>query len=183
MSAGQPTHHEQAAEFARHDAIRCTVLTVSDTRTLDDDSSGDLICEQLNAHNLQCVDRAIVRDDPQSISHQLELWLRRDDVDAILTTGGTGIAQRDTTIEIVNRLIDKRLDGFGELFRMLSYEQVQSAAMLSRATAGLYVGGPDAGTDTFLFAMPGSRNAVALAMEKLIMPELPHLAWERAKQL
>jgi molybdenum cofactor biosynthesis protein B len=104
----------------------------------------------------------------------LRQWLEGEDIDAIFTTGGTGIARRDTTVEVVSRLLDKPLEGFGELFRMLSWDQVGPAAMLSRAVAGL------AG-ETLIFAMPGSTAAVDLAMSKLIVPELPHLIWERRR--
>ncbi len=110
----------------------------------------------------------------REIDAQLRAWLDPPKFDAVFTTGGTGIASRDTTIEVVRQLIDKELEGFGELFRMLSWDEVGAAAMLSRAVAGL------AGR-TLLFAMPGSSNAVKLAMSKLIIPELPHLIWERRR--
>ena len=115
-----------------------------------------------------------MRRDPVGIDRQLRAWLADTSLHAIFCTGGTGIAKRDTTIEVVERLLNKKLDGFGELFRMLSWDQVGAAAMLSRATGGL------AG-ETLLFAMPGSTNAVKLAMEKLLVPELAHLIWERRR--
>ncbi|MBL4700054.1 MAG: MogA/MoaB family molybdenum cofactor biosynthesis protein, partial [Phycisphaeraceae bacterium] len=131
----------------------CAILTISDTRSLDTDSSGHLIAQQLEQAGHHIEDRQLVRDEPPAIKAVLTRWLEDSDILVILTTGGTGIARRDTTIEVVNRLIDKPLPGFGELFRMLSYEQVGPAAMLSRAMAGL------AG-NTFIFTMPGSQNAV-----------------------
>jgi molybdenum cofactor biosynthesis protein B len=117
---------------------------------------------------------AIVKDEPVQIREQLQRWLGEKKFDVICTTGGTGIASRDTTIEVVDRLLTKKLDGFGELFRMLSWHEVGAAAMLSRAIGGL-------SGETLIFTMPGSVNAVGLAMSKLIVPELPHLIWERAR--
>jgi len=148
------------------------VLTISDTRTPATDSGGTVIVEALEAADHTLAARAIVRDQPPAIEAQLRAWIAEPGVQAILTTGGTGIARRDTTVEVVERLIDRPIPGFGELFRMLSYPQVQAAAMLSRALAGLC-------GDTVIFALPGSPDAVRLAMERLIIPELPHLLWER----
>jgi len=161
-------------EAAAGQAVSCAVLTISDTRTKDDDKSGKFIIESLEADGHTVAAYDIVKDDAPAIDTALRGWLERSDVDAILTTGGTGIAQRDTTIEVVGRLIDKPLDGFGELFRMLSWDEVGSAAMLSRSAAGL------AG-EKLIFAMPGSSNAVKVAMQKLILPELRHLVWERRR--
>ncbi len=165
---------QEHRELARDQSAVCAVLTVSDTRTKADDKSGRIIVENLEAAGHAVKAYEIVPDEPDQIEAQLATWLGDGRYDAVCTTGGTGIALRDTTIEIVRRLIDKELEGFGELFRMLSWDQVQAAAMLSRAVAGL------AG-QTLLFAMPGSSNAVQLAMDKLIVPELPHLVWERKR--
>lgn len=162
--------HRQAAEGQ---SATCCVLTVSDTRTEDTDTGGGLICEQLRAADHTIAHYAIVPDEPDAIDAKLRAWLD-DEPDVIITTGGTGIARRDTTIEVVDRMIDKPLEGFGELFRMLSYEQVGAAAMLSRATGGLC-------GETLLFALPGSSKAVELAMSRLLIPELPHLVWERRR--
>jgi molybdopterin adenylyltransferase len=161
-------------EMARGQSALCAVLTVSDTRTEATDEGGRLIRELLGAAGHHIKARAIVKDEPELIETKLRGWLADKAIHVILTTGGTGIARRDTTIEVVGRLLDKRLDGFGELFRMLSWEQVGAAAMLSRALGGL------AG-ETLVFAMPGSLDAVRLAMERLIVPELPHLVWERRR--
>jgi len=156
-------------------AARCAVLTISDTRTAETDKGGRTIIDALEAAGHGVGHYGIVPDDPRKIDGKLRAWLdEADAVDAIFTTGGTGIASRDTTIEVVDRLIDKKLDGFGELFRMLSFDEVGPAAMLSRAIGGL------AG-ETLVFAMPGSTNAVKLAMDKLLVPELPHLVWERSR--
>ena len=158
--------------------MRCAVLTVSDTRTPETDVGGPLIEKFLVKAGHVCAVKAIVRDEPAAIGLQIRGWLDDRSIQAILITGGTGISQRDTTIEVVRRFLSVELDGFGELFRMLSYEQVKAAAMMSRAVAGL------ANTDgrgTFIFAMPGSPNAVETAMSKLIAPQLAHLVWERRR--
>lgn len=165
------TEHHEAARGKR--AV-CAVLTISDTRTEATDTSGRLIRDVLQQHGHRVLHYAIVPDDAPAIDAQLRNWLADPQLQLICTTGGTGIANRDTTVEVVQRLLDKPLDGFGELFRMLSYEQVGPAAMLSRAVAGL-------ADEAFIFAMPGSSKAVDLAMQKLILPELAHLLWERAR--
>ncbi len=145
-----------------------SVLTVSDTRTPDDDASGRLVHSLLEAAGHRVVAYRVLPDEPEVIVGCVKQWLERDDCDAILVSGGTGIAPRDRTYEALSGLLDQRLDGFGELFRMLSYEQVGSRAMLSRALGGIARGKP-------LFSLPGSPAAVRLALEKLILPELGHL--------
>ncbi len=170
MSRSVDEHKHAAAGRA----ARCAVLTASDSRTPETDTGGDRIVSSLEAAGHTVVDRALVRDEPAAIDAVLRDWIGRSDIQVVCTTGGTGVSTRDTTFEVVDRLLDKRLDGFGELFRMLSWSEVGSAAMLSRAVAGL------AG-DTFVFTMPGSPNAVALAMDRLIVPELPHLLFERQR--
>lgn len=163
--------HRQAA---RDQTARCAVLTISDTRTPATDSGGDVIASALGAAGHAISARAIVRDEPPAIDAQVRAWLAEPTIQAVLSTGGTGIARRDTTIEVIGKLIERPIPGFGELFRMLSYEEVGAAAMLSRALGGL------AG-NAVIFCMPGSPNAVRLAMERLIIPELPHLLWERGR--
>ena len=170
MSESTAEHREQA----KGQSATCAVLTVSDTRTKVTDKGGAIIREALAAAGHQVQAYAIVKDEPDQVASQLGQWLATGTYDAICTTGGTGIASRDTTIEVVERLLDKKLEGFGELFRMLSWEEVGPAAMLSRAVAGL------AG-ETLIFALPGSTNAVKLAMTRLIVPELSHLVWERKR--
>lgn len=147
---------------------RCAVLVVSDTRTLDTDRGGALAVELLTAAGHLALRREVVADEPAAIAARLGDWIADPEIDVVVATGGTGIARRDTTIEVVEHRLDKRLDGFGELFRMLGYAEIGSAAMLSRATAGL------AG-ETFVFALPGSTAAVRLALERLVLPELGHL--------
>ena len=150
-------------------SVRCFVLTISDTRTAETDASGDAIAQALTNAGHDVAGRRIVRDDPATVREIVRAESRN--VPVIVTTGGTGITARDSTYEAISALLDKRLDGFGELFRMLSYEQVGSAAMLSRACAG------SIGT-TAIFALPGSEQAVRLAMDKLILPEIGHVVRE-----
>lgn len=159
------------AHAARGGPARVGVLTVSDTRTAANDESGDAAAAILAAAGHVVVRREIVPDEPGRIQEVVLSWLADSDCDAVITNGGTGIASRDRTCEAVSELLDRRLDGFGELFRMLSWSQVGSAAMLSRAVAGIARGKP-------LFAVPGSPAAVRLAVERLIAPELAHLLSE-----
>jgi molybdenum cofactor biosynthesis protein B len=172
-------HESQAAERSRTQPVRCAVLTVSDTRTEQTDRGGPLVERFLREAGHGVIARAIVKDDPPAIEGAIEGWLGDPAIHAVLTTGGTGIARRDTTIEVVRRLITIELEGFGELFRMLSFEQVKGAAMLSRAVGGLVIRNAASGGDTLLFAMPGSLNAIETAMKNLIAPQLAHLVWER----
>ncbi len=171
--------HERAAAAGSRGPVRCAVLTVSDTRTPETDVSGPLVERLLAAHDHLVTQKTIVRDDPDAIAVRLEAWIADDRVQVILTTGGTGIARRDTTIEVVRRLVTVELEGFGELFRMLSYRSIESAAMLSRAIAGLVCRDEGAGGDTFVFAIPGSPDAVQTAVTGLIAPQLSHLVWHR----
>ena len=169
-SSPSSRQHRRAAEGQ---TAACAVLTISDTRTPKTDTGGRLILEALEGAGHRIAHHQIVPDEPRLIQSQLAEWVE-EGMDLIVTTGGTGIASRDTTIEVVERLLDKKLDGFGELFRMLSWEQVGAAAMLSRAVGGLV-------RETLLFALPGSPNAVHLALERLVVPELAHLLWERRR--
>jgi molybdopterin adenylyltransferase len=152
-------------------SVGCAVITVSDTRTEATDTSGRAIVDLLGERGHRVVYRAIVPDDRARIRGAIEEMLARDDVDVVLTTGGTGISARDGTSEVVSGLLDKRLDGFGELFRMLSYDDIGAAAVMSRACAGLARG-------RIVVAMPGSEAAVRLAMHKLLLPELGHMVRE-----
>jgi molybdenum cofactor biosynthesis protein B len=155
-------------------SVACFVVTISDTRTLDTDASGRAIATLLEAAGHAVAGRTIVRDDPDAIRGVLERQLAAPDVQVIVATGGTGITSRDSTYEVVNALLQKRLDGFGELFRMLSYDQIGSAAIMSRACAGLAGG-------RIVVALPGSEAAVRLAMERLLIPELGHLVQQASK--
>ena len=155
-------------------SVRCFVLTVSDTRTDDTDASGRAIAALLTAAGHVVAGRAIVTDEPDLVRTAVERQLASPDVDAIITTGGTGITSRDSTYEVIASLLQKRLDGFGELFRMLSFEQIGPAAMMSRACAGLVSG-------RIVVALPGSEAAVRLAMERLVIPELGHLVQQASR--
>lgn len=157
--------HQQSALKS----VRVSVLTVSDTRTEADDTSGDHIRKVLTGAGHIVVEHAICRDEPTDVQALVLKWLSTGS-QIVITSGGTGITRRDTTYEALDKLIIKRLDGFGELFRMLSFEEVGAAAMMSRATAGTVKGGG------VVLALPGSLNAVRLAMERLVLPELGHLA-------
>jgi molybdopterin adenylyltransferase len=150
-------------------SVSCFVLTISDSRSADDDASGDAIVEALAGGGHAVTGRQIVRDDPSAVREVVAA--QAGQVDAVITTGGTGITSRDSTYEAIAGLLDKRLDGFGELFRVLSYEEIGSAAMLSRACAGT-IG------RTAVFALPGAEHAVRLAMAKLILPEIGHVVRE-----
>src|SRR5215813_14442004 len=155
-------------------SIACFVVTVSDTRDETTDTSGQLIKSLLANENHQLKGYRIVKDEPEQIGALLRDALKQKDVEAIIVNGGTGIAPRDGTYEVVVKLLDKRLDGFGEIFRYLTYQEIGSAAIMSRATAGIVNG-------RVLFSIPGSENAVRLAMEKLILHELGHLVKELTK--
>ena len=150
------------------------VITVSDTRTLADDSGGALLVELIESAGHRVVDRSIVPDEVDAIRAAVDVAVMRDDVHAVLLTGGTGIAARDVTPEALEPILDRVIPGFGELFRALSYQEIGSAALLSRALAGTVRG-------RVVVALPGSRAAIRLAVEKLLLPELPHLASEAAK--
>jgi len=154
--------------------IGCYVITVSDTRTEATDTGGRAVAELLTAAGHEIAGRTIVKDDPDLVRDSIGRQLANPAVQAIITTGGTGITSRDCTYEAVSAMLWKRLDGFGEIFRALSYEQIGSAAMLSRAVAGTIAG-------RVVFALPGSEAAVRLAVEKLIVPELGHLVREATR--
>jgi molybdenum cofactor biosynthesis protein B len=155
-------------------SVRCAVVTISDTRTLATDTGGQTIVDLLNAAGHTVADRQIVPDEPDRIRTLVNRYLDRDDVDAVLLTGGTGLGSRDQTFETLSGLLTKPMPGYGELFRMLSYQEIGPAAMLSRAVGGL-IG------RTVVLTMPGSRAGVRLAMEKLILPELGHLVREATR--
>lgn len=161
--------HRQSAPSS----VPCFILTISDTRTPDTDTSGSIIADLLLEANHGIIGRAIVKDDVGAVTDAVRAQLGGP-ARAIITTGGTGISPRDNTYEAVTSLFDKRLDGFGEVFRMLSYEVIGSAAILSRACAGI-------AKNKVIFVLPGSTPAVKLAMARLILPELAHMVGELDK--
>jgi molybdenum cofactor biosynthesis protein B len=155
-------------------SIRCVVITCSDTRTPATDTSGYRIMHMLRDAGHSVVAYHLVKDDPKKIKAKIATGLKDKKVQAIIINGGTGISRRDSTFEAVEAMLEKKLDGFGEVFRYLTYQDIGSPAIMSRATAGIVKG-------RVLFSTPGSENAVKLAMEKLILPELGHLVKELTK--
>jgi len=162
-----PLEHKATAPRS----IGCWVLTVSDTKTPDTDTSGQLIRKLVTDAGHQVVGSSIVRDEPKDVQRVIREACANDAVRAVLVTGGTGITARDSTYEAIEAMLDKRLPGFGELFRMLSYQEIGSAAMMSRAQLGVHA-------RRIVVSMPGSPNACRLALEKLVIPELSHLIRE-----
>jgi molybdopterin adenylyltransferase len=154
--------------------INCAIITISDTRTVETDKSGQLIREFLENVNHLVTAYAIIKDEPAEIETEIQILKERVDVDVIILNGGTGIAPRDTTYDAIEKLLEKTLPGFGEIFRFLSYQEIGSRAIASRAVAGVY-------GNKLIFSLPGSSNAVSLAMEKLILPELVHLVGQIKK--
>ena len=172
MSDRAATPNEHKANAPR--SIGCWILTISDSKTPETDTSGKLIRELVSGAGHQVVGAQIVRDEPADVQRVIETVCRNDAVQALLMTGGTGITSRDSTFEAVEAMLDKRLPGFGELFRMLSFQEVGGAAMLSRAQMGIARG-------RIIVSMPGSPNACRLALEKLVLPELGHLVRELSR--
>ena len=170
MSARTDLEHKAAAPKS----VGCYVVTVSDTRTEETDTGGRAIIELLTAGGHRIIGRSLVRDDPEQLRDAIGRQLANPDVQVVITTGGTGITSRDCTFEAVSSMLWKRLDGFGELFRMLSYDQIGSGAIMSRALAGTVAG-------RVIVSLPGSENGVRLALEKLLLPELGHLVREATR--
>jgi molybdenum cofactor biosynthesis protein B len=173
-SGHKPSHHKHHHRQAAPESVPTAIITVSDTRTLETDTGGALVEERLQAAGHRVSGRRIVPDEPEAIRSALDQALSESEPRVVIFTGGTGIAPRDVTPDTIEPELDRVIPGFGEIFRMLSYEDIGSAAILSRALAGLKQG-------KVVFVIPGSRGAVSLAMEKLIVPELGHLASEAVK--
>lgn len=169
-----PSFQEHQAAGLRYGALGFAVITMSDSRTPETDTSGQFIREVVTAAGHHIVRYALVKDDPQQIAPELDAVLADPAVAVVVTNGGTGISLRDNAFETISARLDKRLDGFGELFRMLSYHEIGAAAMLSRATGGIARG-------KVLFSLPGSTKAVRLGMEKLILPQAGHVWFEVRK--
>jgi molybdopterin adenylyltransferase len=167
-------HAHQEHKAAAPLSIGCMVITCSDTRTAETDTSGTAIKTLLQAQGHRIAQYHVVKDDPDAITRLIQQGASDPTVQAIVINGGTGISRRDSTFEVVGRLLEKRLDGFGEIFRYLSFQEIGAAAIMSRATAGLY-------RDRIVISMPGSENAVRLAMERLVLPELGHMVREMTK--
>ncbi|WP_019154841.1 MogA/MoaB family molybdenum cofactor biosynthesis protein [Robertmurraya massiliosenegalensis] len=167
------TEHKKEAP----NKVHCKVITVSDTRTKETDKSGQTMISLLEASGHAIVDYVIVKDEAEAIREAVLQGCEASNIDVVLTNGGTGIAKRDVTIETVKAIFEKEITGFGELFRMLSYqEDIGSAAILSRAIAGVV-------NNKAVFSTPGSTGAVKLAMNRLILPEIGHVVRELRKDL
>ncbi len=169
---GQPSHVTHKNDGAN--PLSCMVVTCSDSRTKDTDTSGKLICHLLKEQGHSIREYHLIKDEPEDITQLLKQAAQQTDKQVIIINGGTGISRRDSTFEAVDGFLQKRLDGFGELFRYLSFQDIGSPAMLSRATAGIH-------EHLVIFSIPGSQGAVQLAMEQLILPEMGHIAGELVK--
>lgn len=163
---GSVEHKEKAKK-----PIKCALVTVSDSRKVENDVSGKMLKESLESAGHRVVFYKIVPDEPEQIKAVVELIGGMPDCEAAVFNGGTGISKRDRTFDVIDSLLEKRLPGFGKIFRYLSYLDIGSAAIMSRATAGSYRG-------KIIISIPGSPAAVRLALEKLILPELAHMCWE-----
>ncbi len=170
----EPVASHSAHRASGPASIACGIITCSDTRTPDTDTSGQLIRELLTRAGHRIDAYHVVKDEPVDVRELVRQLGEEPALDAVIINGGTGISRRDSTFEAVDGLLEKTLAGFGELFRYLSYKDIGSSAMLSRATGGLYKG-------KVVFSIPGSSGAVRLAMEALILPELPHIVGEMRK--
>jgi molybdenum cofactor biosynthesis protein B len=174
MEPPPPSFEQHQISGAKYGALGFAVLTMSDSRTPETDTSGQFIREAVVAAGHNVIRYALVKDDPDQIRPELEAALTDPDVAVIVTNGGTGVSLRDNAYETVVSQLDRQLDGFGELFRMLSYAEIGAAAMLSRAVGGIARG-------KVVFSLPGSTKAVRLGMEKLILPQAGHLYFELQK--
>ncbi|MBZ0282945.1 MAG: MogA/MoaB family molybdenum cofactor biosynthesis protein [Anaerolineae bacterium] len=168
---GAQEHREKAG----HEPVTIAIVTVSDSRTPETDQNRQYIERRMAELGHRVAAYRLIKDEPDQVGAVIEELTAMPGVQLVLFNGGTGISPRDTTYDVVSRFLEKTLPGFGELFRMFSYQEVGAAAMFSRATAGVY-------HETLVFSMPGSPNAVQVALEKLIIPEINHLAWEIARK-
>lgn len=154
--------------------VRIAVITVSDSRTEENDESGKYIMKKLEEEGHSMSSYKIIKDEKNLIKDELESLINNREIQMIITNGGTGISRRDVTVDVVEDLLDKKLEGFGEIFRYLSYKEIGSSAVMSRAVAG-------AVKNKIIICLPGSLGAVKLGIEKLIIPEIGHLTWEVSK--
>ncbi|MBP2077332.1 MogA/MoaB family molybdenum cofactor biosynthesis protein [Oceanobacillus polygoni] len=167
--------------MARHDdtqilALNCMVLSISNTRTEKTDQAGNCISRILEESGHQVKFKQIIKDKKEDIRKMIDAGAENPEVDAIIMNGGTGLSTNDVTIETLDDMLEKEIHGFGELFRMLCYQEIASAAILVRAKAGVR-------RHTAIFSIPGTENAVDLAMNKIIMPELEHICYEIKKDM
>lgn len=174
VDSGSPSHLTHKSQGVM--AMPCVVVTCSDSRNPDSDTSGKLICRLLQEQGHTVTDYHLIKDEPAEVRKILLQASGQEENRVVIINGGTGISRRDTTFEAVDAFLEKHLDGFGELFRYLSYKEIGSAAMLSRATAGVH-------GNLVIFSIPGSQGAVRLAMEQLILPEMGHVSGELMKEV
>jgi molybdenum cofactor biosynthesis protein B len=166
---GYHDHKQQAPA-----SVNCAVITISDSRTEENDESGKLIRQRLTDAGHAVADHRIIRNDPDAIRDTVAGLVARDDIQVILTSGGTGVSHRDVTVNTISRMLDKRLDGFGELFRYLTYQEIGTGSIMSRALGGVMRG-------KVILCFPGSLGAATLAMDRIILPELGHLVREATR--
>jgi molybdenum cofactor biosynthesis protein B len=166
MGMNEVAYQEHKAKAPK--SVNCMVVTCSDTRTKETDKTGQLVIDLLKKNSHKVLAYHVVKDEAKDIQKVIESAAKDRRFQAVILNGGTGLTRRDTTVEVLEKLLEKRLDGFGELFRALGYQEIGSPAMLSRATAGVYQG-------KAIFSLPGSEEAARLAMERLILPELGHI--------
>lgn len=166
---GYQEHKEKAPR-----SVSCAVLTISDSRTEEDDESGKLIKQRLSQNGHRVVDYTILKNEAESIKKKIGELLQQGELQVIITSGGTGVSHRDLTVETISPILEKRLDGFGELFRFVSYQEIGTASIMSRAVAGVAGG-------KVILCLPGSLGAVTLAMEKIILPEIGHMVREATR--
>jgi molybdenum cofactor biosynthesis protein B len=159
---------------ASPETVTCAVLVISDSRTEKTDKSGALLKEKLSQGGHRVADYAILKNDSNAVRQKIQELLARDEIQVIITSGGTGVSRRDITVETVTPLLEKTLDGFGELFRTLSYMEIGTASMMSRAVAGVTGG-------KIILCIPGSLGAAKLAVEKIFLPEIGHMVREATR--
>jgi molybdenum cofactor biosynthesis protein B len=155
-------------------AVTCAILIISDSRTEKTDESGKYLLEKLESNGHTVIDYALLKNDSETIKNKLNEYLEQEELQVIITSGGTGVSMRDVTVETVTPMLDKMLDGFGELFRTLSYMEIGSASIMSRAVAGVISG-------KIILCIPGSLAAVKLAIEKIILGEIGHMVREATR--
>ena len=166
------SHHEHKELSPK--SVNCAVLTVSDSRTEETDESGRLLKDRLTANGHRVLFYALLKNDAPAIRSTVEELLGRGDIQVVITTGGTGVSHRDVTVETVSPILEKRFDGFGELFRYLTYQDIGTTSVMSRAMAGVAKG-------KVIISLPGSLGAVTLAMDKIILPEIGHMVREATR--
>jgi molybdenum cofactor biosynthesis protein B len=166
------SYHEHKRQEVKN--ISCAVIVTSDSRTEETDDSGKLIKQRLTGNGHKIAFYAILKNDAQAIRNQINELIRRNDVQVIITSGGTGLSHKDITVDTIQSMLQKRLDGFGELFRYLTYQELGTASIMSRATAGVIKG-------KVIICFPGSSGAATLAMDKIILPEIGHMVREATR--